>query len=349
MKKKIISAIVIGFSCVLLGSVLIGIGFFTGGVEKLSKISEPEQITKDYSDLSSIHLELLPQSVLIQESPDQQFHVTYLQSKNNLFAAPLLVEKEKELVLSATNQPLKINGLLQLFGEILSRRNRTNDAITIQIPKNKQLEKLSGTSYLQISIENTQIKEVDISGAIYLSNVQINSGKIASHSTFAEQSTLKNVTITSQASPVQLEKTQLENVSIKDYLELNASKLTLKGQNTFIPSKYRLSVTNLDVTDQTLQDLNWNVSNRLDEKSLAVDLGYEYSEMSDKEREQAYKENTYLQEQLQQVGIFVRDKYAKLPVSSSKDGSRLLIENKDHKQILTIEATNATINIRTPH
>ncbi|WP_253911844.1 hypothetical protein [Streptococcus suis] len=59
-------------------------------------------------------------------------------------------------------------------------------------------------------------------------------------------------------------------------------------------------------------------------------------------------QDPYLQERLGEIGIFTSDKYTKYPVKTENDLQTLTLENKGSKNKLTIEATNATINLGTP-
>lgn len=60
-------------------------------------------------------------------------------------------------------------------------------------------------------------------------------------------------------------------------------------------------------------------------------------------------QDPYLKERLGEVGIFTSDKYTKFPVKTENDLQTLTLENKGSKNKLTIEATNATINLGTPN
>lgn len=346
MKKKLTIAIIVGFSSLILGLILVGIGFFTGGVERLTEISQPEKITKSYTNLSDIRINFVPQEILVQESSDEQFHITYMKSKNNLHNALQIKQEGENVTLTSARNKFRIQGILQTFGEILSQEYDTSNILTIKIPKDKTLDKLTIETFSYISILNSTIDEVDLSGEVHLENVQLNSGQINGNLVTIDQSTLKNLTIYSTNSSVHLTKSQLENVSLKEYFELDASALTLKGENTFTPTEERLTVTNIDLTNQSLKDLSWNIHNSVDKKSFASEDSF--YELSESELEELYEGGSYLEEQLQNVGIFTKDKYEKLPVSSTKDEYSLIVDKKESKNKLTIKTTNATINIRTP-
>ncbi|MGC4431143.1 hypothetical protein ABWL48_13635, partial [Streptococcus suis] len=149
-----------------------------------------------------------------------------------------------------------------------------------------------------------------------------------------------------QGSSVRLSETSLENVTIKNYQELNANQLTLLGKNVLTPSEYSLSVTNINLTDKSLQDINLNISTQLDIKTLAEHLGYHYETLE--ELKQAIGDMSYFNEQAENVGIFTKDKYQTLSIKKEEDKQTLTLEKKESNNSLTITSTNATINLRTP-
>ncbi|TCD46647.1 hypothetical protein D3X11_04530 [Streptococcus sp. X16XC17] len=346
MKKKAITTVIIGFTTLMIGLILVGIGFLTGGIQQLTEISQPDQITKDYKGLSAIKVESMPHEVIIQESSDDQFHVTYTDSKNNLGNALQLKQTDKELTVTAKRREFRIKGILQVLGEVLSQEYQNSNTITITIPKNKTLDKFTIQTFSYTSIENSHIKEATITGGLRLQNVQIDSGQLSGYYISVNQSTLKNLTISSHEKNIDLMQSQLENSTIKSYSYLDASELTLKGDNHFTPAKEQLTETNIDLTDQSLQNLNWYIQNKVNKQSLAEGLGY--GGFSESELADLYKENQYLQNEFQKIGIFTSDKYEKLPVLSNDKEHTLILDKKESKNKLTIETTNATINIRTP-
>lgn len=348
MKKKLIITIMVGFASVILGLVFIGIGYFSGGFERLEKISAPEQITKTYTDLSTINLDFPSQEIAIQESDDEQFHVSYAKSKNNLYNSLRLTHKNGELTLSSNRKVFQIKGFLQVFGELLDQSNRRSHAITIKIPKNKKLNKLEGHNSTSIFIKNTSIHEVNLTSDIELDNVQIDGGQINSRYAYIDHSMIKNTKFSSAYgnSSITLSHAHLENVEMKDYFQLDATDLKLTGKNRFTPMEHGLTVTNLDFADKSLANLSLNINNTIDKKAFAKENGHPYDDGRD--LKEIYEEDTYLQDLLQHVGIFTKEPYGKLPVTKKDNKQTLHFGNQNGKNSLSIQATNATINLRTP-
>ena len=48
MKKKLLIASITGFLCLILGLIMTGIGFFSGGVEQLSNVVKPTYKEQSY-------------------------------------------------------------------------------------------------------------------------------------------------------------------------------------------------------------------------------------------------------------------------------------------------------------
>ncbi|WP_242513105.1 hypothetical protein [Streptococcus suis] len=255
------------------------------------------------------------------------------------------------MTLSSQQESFAIEGIMQYLGERLAQRDIDVNSVTIEIPKGKTLDKLEGEGlhfyeYGSFVIENVHIKEVDLSAGIFLDNAQIDSGKITAGYFEAVNSALRNTSISANESSVNLIETSLENVTIKNYQELNANQLTLLGKNVLTPSEHSLSVTNINLTNKSLQDINLNISTQLDIKILAEHLGYHYETL--KELKQAVGDMSYFNKQAENVGIFTKDKYQTLSIKKEEDKQTLTLEKKESNNSLTITSTNATINLRTP-
>ncbi len=87
-------------------------------------------------------------------------------------------------------------------------------------------------------------------------------------------------------------------------------------KNVLTPSEYSLSVTNINLTDKSLQDINLNISTQLDIKTLAEHLGYHYETLE--ELKQAVGDMSYFNEQAENVGIFTKDKYQTLSIKKRR-------------------------------
>lgn len=349
MKKKLTIAIIIGFVSLIAGLILAGIGFFTGGVTRLEEVAAPTEVHKTFTDLNTIKIDFIPHSVYIKESSDSNYHVTYANSDNNIQNPLKLSEKDGILILSAQELEFAIEGIMQYLGESLAQRRINVFSVTIEVPKGKTLNKLEGEHFYKSAsfvIENVHIKEANLSGGVDLNKVTIDSGQIETGYFQATQSTLKDMHINFQESSVRLSETSLENVTIEGYSQLDSRQTTLLGDNRFTPSDTYSSTTFLDVTDKSLADSNLLITNQIDKKKLAEAQGYYYEDGDD--LREMFNQDPYLKERLGEVGIFTSDKYTKFPVKTENDLQTLTLENKDSQNKLTIEATNATINLGTP-
>ncbi|RRN51480.1 hypothetical protein EI220_04525 [Streptococcus suis] len=349
MKKKLTIAIIIGFVSLIAGLILAGIGFFTGGITRLEEVAAPTEVHKTFTDLNTIKIDFIPHSVYIKESSDNNYHLTYANSDNNLQSPLKLSEKDGVLTLSAQELEFAIEGIMQYLGESLAQRRINVFSVTIEVPKGKTLNKLEGEHFYKSAsfvIENVHIKEANLSGGVDLNKVTIDSGQIETGYFQVTQSTLKDMQVNLQGSSVRLSETSLEAVTIEGYSQLDSRQLTLLGDNRFTPSDSYSSTTFLDLTDKTLADSNLFITNQIDKKKLVEAQGYYYEDGED--LGEMVNQDPYLQERLEEVGIFTSDKYTKYPVKTENDLQTLTLENKGSKNKLTIEATNATINLGTP-
>ncbi|HEL1613423.1 TPA: DUF4097 family beta strand repeat protein [Streptococcus suis] len=346
MKKKLTLALIIGFVSLIVGLILAGIGFFTGGITGLVDVAAPKKIHQTYTDLNSIKVDFIPHSVYIKESSDSNYHVTYANSDNNMQSPLSLSEKDGTLTLTSQRRELKIEGIMQFFGELLAQRGIDVNTVTIEIPKGKTLNKLEGHSidfyYGSIfSIENVHIKEINLEGNVDFTNSQIDSGKLSSRSFHVTNSSLKNLDISADNGG-SLSETNLENVKITNYYELKTIQISLKGNNSFTPAKVGSSThTILDLTEQSLQDINLNISTQFDLMALAQEQGF-HAETA-QELEEMMGDITYLKEAMERMGIYTSGVYEKLPIKKEDSKHSLTLENKNSKNSLTIDAVNASI------
>lgn len=349
MKKKVTFAIIVGFVSLIAGLILAGIGFFSGGMTRLEEVATPTEVHKTFTDLKTIKIDFIPHNISIKESSDSDYHVTYANSDNAIFTPLKVIEKDGLLTLSYEDEKFELEGIMQYIGEILAHRKVDVHTITIEIPKGKALERLEGNvgyhyAPATLFIENSHINEIDLAADISLKNVQIDKGTISSAIFTADQSTLRQLKLDSFGNSLTLKETRLEQVEIVGYHELHSSQLTLIGENSFLPSQSIPSTTNLQLTEQSLQDISFNLRTNLDKKKLADFQGYYYEDEAD--LEELFNQDPYLKERLGEVGIFTAgNNYANLSVKKEGDTQTLTLENKDSKNKLTIDAINATIHL----
>lgn len=112
MKKKLTIAIIIGFVSLIAGLILAGIGFFTGGITRLEEVAAPTEVHKTFTDLNTINIDFIPHSIYIKESSDNNYHVTYANSDNNIQTPLKLSEKDGVLTLSAQELKFAIEGIM---------------------------------------------------------------------------------------------------------------------------------------------------------------------------------------------------------------------------------------------
>lgn len=347
MKKKLTMALIIGFVSLIVGLILAGIGFFTGGITRLEEVAAPEKIYKTYPNLESVKLESLPHYVIIKESSDKDFHLTYANSDNNLQSPLTATEKDGALTLTSQRREFKIEGIMQFFGEALAQRDVDVNYVTIEIPKGETLNKLEGYtlnlySNSTLELEDVHIKEINITGSIYMNGSQIDSGHIQTDSFNSFESTLKNLEISGSDAMINLSGVTLENVKIEDYYDLSAIEVTFKGNNMLTPSKANsYNHTRLDLTEQSLQDINLNINTQFDLMALAQTQGLHAK--TEQELEEMMGDITYLKEAMERMGIYTSGVYEKLPIKKEDSKHSLTLENKNSKNSLTIDAVNATI------
>ncbi len=343
MKKRLIIASIIGFVSLILGLIITGIGYFSGGIDQLSQVVKPAYIEKSYEQLDTVFVNGFAHTLQFTESADDKYHVRYYDFEDSNFWPLQVIENKGNLTIESYFTDTKINGIMQYGAEIIANNNPTYQTLTIEVPKNKTLKKLSGSIGPNITIENIHIEELDLYGSPQILNSTIDKGKLVldGYMPYIENSTLKNLTIAADHNYIALNDVQLENVTIEEFSELIAINISLTGSNTFTSSGPGMNPRlTLSLSEASQKEAFVNLEVPINKKRLAYANGLE---LSDEEIEEYFAESDYLQEQLNEIGIFPTSIYKDQKVTSDSDKQTLTVGKTDSKHSLTVKATNANI------
>lgn len=345
MKKKLIITAITGFVSLILGLILAGIGFFSGGIDQLNDVVKPAYKEETYKKLESLFINGgASRSIRIIQSPDDLYHVRYHDFGNSSFTPMQVTEKEGQLTIDHVVPEFKIDGIMQYAAEAIAARNPDYLEMTIEIPKGKPLKKLD-TGVDGLLIDGVHIQEIALYGSPSIINSTIDKGTINGgySQIYVEKSTLKNLTVNSYASGIDISDSQLENTRWENYDSLDTSNITVIGDNVFASNgenSYPTARINLSETSQ--KDALLTAEVVIDKRKLFY---YEESGMTDEEIENLLENDLHAQEQLKEFGIFPEDIYKDQKVTVTDDMQILTIGKNDSKNKLIITATNGTINL----
>ena len=303
-KKPLLSAAIL--AC-LFGGALTTIGSTTGGVNDLVNSAKSKvKVTKkeeNFSDLSSLNINLVARNLVISESPDDKAHLTYYQSDGNYQIDGSTLGK---ITTSSENGNLNIKedgagsfnissgifsfhistgirSLLSLFDQE-SQEKRT---VQLSLPKGTKLETFSGSSSLgDVTLSNLSAKNADFSlsnGSLTVNDSQFASGKFKNSlgEIAFNNSQISSGKIIASSGTITLSNSQFASGEIANSLgevNLNTSKIsdsTLKISSGSLNSEQLELAGTISITDQ-LGDINLHlVSGSLSQLSfdLKTDLG----------------------------------------------------------------------------
>lgn len=345
MKKKLIITAITGFVSLILGLILTGIGFFSGGIDQLNDVVKPAYKEETYKQVDQLTINGgYERTIRIIQSPDDLYHVRYHDFGNSSFTPMQVTEKEGQLTIDYIVPEFKIDGIMQYAAEAIAARNPDYLEMTIEIPKGKILKKLD-TSVDGLLIDGVHIQEIALYGSPSIINSTIDKGTINGGygQIYVEKSTLKNLNVTSYASGIHISDSQLENTRWENYDSMDTSNITVIGDNVFASNgENSYSTANVNLSEKSQKDALLTAEVLLDKRKLFY---YEESGMTDEEIEDLLENDPRTQEQFKEFGIFPEDIYKDQKVTVTDDKQSLAIGNKDSKNKLTITATNGTINL----
>ena len=346
MKKKLLIASITGFLCLILGLIMTGIGFFSGGADQLSDVVKPTYKEQSYNQLDSVLINGgWERSIRIIESEDSLFHVRYNDFEKSFLLPFQVTENDGELILDSIVPDFKINGIMQFLAENVAIRNYENLEVTIEIPKGKTLKKLESGINNGLSIEGIHIEQVSLYGSPSIIRSTIENGSINADygNVYIEDSILKNVTATGYASSFHISDSQLENTTWGQYNSIDTSNITVIGENRFTGyGEYPHTNSRINLSEKSQKEALLTAELSIDKRKLSY---YGESNLTDEEIENLIKEDANLQEQLKEIGIFPEGVYKDQTVTVEDTKQTFTSGKKDSKNKLTITSTNGVIQL----
>lgn len=346
MKKKLLITSITGFVCLILGLIMTGIGFFSGGADQLSDVVKPTYKEQSYNQLDSVLINGgWERSIRIIESEDSLFHVRYNDFEKSFLLPFQVTENDGELILDSIVPDFKINGIMQFLAENVAIRNYENLEVTIEIPKGKTLKKLESGINNGLSIEGIHIEQVSLYGSPSIIRSTIENGSINADygNVYIEDSILKNVTATGYASSFHISDSQLENTTWGQYNSIDTSNITVIGENRFTGyGEYPHTNSRINLSEKSQKEALLTAELSIDKRKLFY---YGESNLTDEEIENLIKEDANLQEQLKEIGIFPEGVYKDQTVTVDDNKQTFTSGKKDSKNKLTITSTNGVIQL----
>lgn len=355
MKKKVTLTLLAGFVALIFGLILCGIGYFMGGIEDLKTIATPHLTEETYQGIREIKMDAQARAVLIDESPDDKFHVRYANFDNFRYRSLVVQQDNHTLTIKGKDPKFHTQGIMQFLGQELAVNMQDNHelkALTILVPKGTVLENVSGLSGWNygdsLSLNSVHIKNLDWSGYIDGDRVKLEGGKLTalnSNSISIRNSHLKNMTVESPSASQFYHTSTLENVTIKQASSLNLLNTSILGTTSLETTNLYHSEINVELSDKSKKDTQLEATATYDWEKLSDTYYPNYSNDSETDGEERKKE--FQKEQLEQMGIRLGSGYKDLTVDETTDGAKLIHRPTDAPNKLIIKTINGKISLGT--
>ncbi|ESA56722.1 DUF4097 family beta strand repeat-containing protein [Streptococcus pyogenes] len=248
--------------CIILGGILLGAGYATGGLQDIKHQTAPKKVIKTFDQITALDIDSSASTITVETGPVQRPTVTYYTHPK--FIDPLEIKIENEtLHISEKPRDVIITGGMELIGFGLNKSDRNHNyrTTTITLPKGTSLKELKGSSMPQATISDLTIQDLEFSGGLTLLNTRIKKGKV--FGTFdATDSLLANLELKADYSLSSLTNSSLENGTIS----LGHGQLTTKNTNLKSVTIQSLSPGGIEAERTTLENVTFTVSKSKEEE-----------------------------------------------------------------------------------
>ncbi|VHG88806.1 Adhesin AIDA-I [Streptococcus pyogenes] len=242
--------------CIVLGAILLGAGYATGGLQDIKHQTAPKKVIQTFDHVTALDIDTNFSTITVETGPVKKPTVTYY--THSKFIDPLEIKIENEtLHISEKPRDVIITGGIELigFGLNKSARNHNYRTTTITLPKGTSLKELKGSSMPQATISDLTVQDLEFSGGLTLLNTRIKKGKV--FGTFnATDSLLANLELKADYSLSSLTNSSLENGTIS----LGHGQLTTKNTNLKSVTIQSLSPGGVETEETSLENVTFTVT-----------------------------------------------------------------------------------------
>lgn len=122
--------------CIILGGILLGAGYATGGLQDIKHQTAPKKVIKTFDQITALDIDSSASTITVETGPVQRPTVTYYTHPK--FIDPIVTTVTgKTLSLSQKPKDVVITGGIEILGFTLnnSRQEKNYRSITITVPE----------------------------------------------------------------------------------------------------------------------------------------------------------------------------------------------------------------------
>ncbi|HHD3414948.1 DUF4097 family beta strand repeat-containing protein [Streptococcus pyogenes] len=242
--------------CIVLGAILLGAGYATGGLQDIKHQTAPKKVIKTFDQITALDIDSSASTITVETGPVQRPTVTYYTHPK--FIDPIVTTVTgKTLSLSQKPKDVVITGGIEILGFTLnnSRQEKNYRSITITVPEKTSLNEVKGSNVPHTTLSNLTVQDMQFDGNLTLLHTKVKKATITGMLE-ATKSQLTNLELKADYSLSSLTNSSLENGTIS----LGHGQLTTKNTNLKSVTIQSLSPGGVEAEETSLENVTFTVT-----------------------------------------------------------------------------------------
>ncbi|GAA0055031.1 UNVERIFIED_CONTAM: DUF4097 domain-containing protein [Streptococcus canis] len=248
--------------CIILGAILLGAGYATGGLQNIKHQTAPKKVIKTFDQITALDIDSNFSTITVETGPVQKPTVTYYTHPK--FIDPIVATVTgKTLSLSQKPKDLVITGGIEILGFTLNnnRREKNYRSIIITVPEKTSLDEIKGSNVPHTTLSNLTVQKMQFNGNLTLLHTKVKKATITGMLD-ATKSQLTNLELKADYSFSNLTDSSVENGTIS----LGNGQLTTKDTTLKAVNIQSLHPGGIKAERTTLEDVTFTVSKSKEEE-----------------------------------------------------------------------------------
>lgn len=242
--------------CIILGGILLGAGYATGGLQDIKHQTAPKKVIKTFDQITALDIDSSASTITVETGPVQRPTVTYYTHPK--FIDPIVTTVTgKTLSLSQKPKDVVITGGIEILGFTLnnSRQEKNYRSITITVPEKTSLNEVKGSNVPHTTLSNLTVQDMQFDGNLTLLHTKVKKATITGMLE-ATKSQLTNLELKADYSFSNLTDSSVENGTIS----LGNGQLTTKDTTLKAVNIQSLHPGGIEAERTTLENVTFTVS-----------------------------------------------------------------------------------------
>ncbi|HES9168944.1 Adhesin AIDA-I [Streptococcus pyogenes] len=248
--------------CIVLGAILLGAGYATGGLQDIKRQTAPKKVIQTFDHVTALDIDSSVSTITVETGPVQRPTVTYYTHPK--FIDPIVTTVTgKTLSLSQKPKDVVITGGIEILGFTLnnSRQEKNYRSITITVPEKTSLNEVKGSNVPHTTLSNLTVQDMQFDGNLTLLHTKVKKATITGMLE-ATKSQLTNLELKADYSFSNLTDSSVENGTIS----LGNGQLTTKDTTLKAVNIQSLHPGGIEAERTTLENVTFTVSKSKEEE-----------------------------------------------------------------------------------